>query len=237
MLKLLPKSINIFNSLLMSVCLYFFLCVCVNEHPAVISQLSKIVMSYQQHTTTIVTATEGEKFLKNAKSLCHTIEEIPDNILKIQYNMFLEKLLEIYNAMSQDELNEIKSIDVIKRFLRKNEKLYEGIEFIMHSISAACVAISVESIVESVVSIYETRQTKSRTLSDDRANYEMQIGYNGPDLAKADTMLKKAMDSYFKAHKQGKWHFTIDPNRLEHTVSKVVDKKIVKSSKMFFMDT
>ena len=62
--------------------------------------------------------------------------------------------------MSQDELNEIKSIDVIKRFLSKNEKLYEGIEFIMHSISAACVAISVESIVESVVSIYETRQTK-----------------------------------------------------------------------------
>ena len=52
MLKLLPKSINIFNSLLMSVCLYFF-CVCVNEHLAVISQLSRIVMSYQQHTTTI----------------------------------------------------------------------------------------------------------------------------------------------------------------------------------------
>ena len=60
---------------------------------------------------------------------------------------------------------------------------------ILHSISAACVAISVESIDESLVSIYETRQTKSRTLSDDRANYEMQIGYNGPDLAKADTML------------------------------------------------
>ena len=148
--------------------------------------------------------------------------------------MFLKKLLEIYNAMSQDELNEIKSIDVIKRFLSKNEKLYEGIEFIMHSISAACVAISVESIVESVVSIYETRQTKSRTLSDDRANYEMQVCYNGPNLAKADTMLEKAIDSYFKAHKQGKWHFTIDPNRLEHTVSKVVDKKIVKSSKMAF---
>ena len=103
----------------------------------------------------------------------------------------------------------------------------------MHSISAACVAISVESIVESVVSIYETRQTKSRTLSDDRANYEMQIGYNGPDLAKADTMLKKAMDSYFKAHKQGKWHFTIDPNRLKYTVSKVVDKKWLNQARCF----
>ena len=179
-----------------------------------LANLKDTILKLKARGVTIVAATEGEKFLKNAKSLCHTIEEIPDNILKMQHNLFLKKLLEIYNTMSQDELNEIKSIDVIKRFLSKNEKLYEGIEFIMHSISAACVAISVESIVESVVSIYETRQTKSRTLSDDRANYEMQIGYNGPDLAKADTMLKKAMDSYFKAHKQGKWHFTIDPNRL-----------------------
>ena len=45
------------------------------------------------------------------------------------------------------------------------------------------------------------------------------------------------MDSYFKAHKEGKWHFTIDPNRLEYTVSKVVDKKMENSSKIFFMDT
>ena len=74
-------------------------------------------------------------------------------------------------------------------------------------------------------------------MSDDRANYEMHIGYNGPDLAKADTMLKRAMNSYFKAHKQGKWHFTINPNRLEYTVSKVVDKKMKNSSKMFFIDT
>ena len=33
-------------------------------------------------------------------------------------------------------------------------------------------------------------------------NYEMHIGYNGPDLAKADTMLKKAMNSYFKPIKK-----------------------------------
>ena len=202
-----------------------------------LANLKDTILKLKARGVTIVAATEGEKILKNAKSLCHTIEEIPDNILKMQHNLFLKKLLEIYNSMSQDKLNEIKSIDVIKRFLSKNEKLYEGIEFIMHSISAACVAISVESIVESVVSIYETRQTKSRTLSDDRANYEMQVCYNGPNLAKADTMLEKAMDSYFKAHKQGKWHFTIDPNRLKYTVSKVVDKKMVKSSKMFFMDT
>ena len=80
------------------------------------------------------------------------------NILIKQHTLFPKKILKIHNTKSQDELNEIKSIDVIKIFLGTNEKLYEGIEFIMHSISTACVAISVESIVESLATIYETSQ-------------------------------------------------------------------------------
>ena len=71
-------------------------------------------------------------------------------------------------------------------------------------------------------------------MSDDRANYEMHIGYNGPDLAKADTMLKKGNEFILQTHKEVKWHFSINPNRLEYTVSKVVDKKKENSSKMFF---
>ena len=123
-----------------------------------LANLKDTILKLKARGVTIVAATEGEKIVKNAKSLCHTIEEISDNILKKQITLFLKKLLEMYNTKSQDELNEIKSIDVIKRLLGTNEKLYEGIEFIMHSISTACVAISVESIVESLVSIYETSQ-------------------------------------------------------------------------------
>ena len=62
----------------------------------------------------------------------------------------------------------------------------------------------------------------------------MHIGYNGPDLAKADTMLKKGNELILQIHKEVKWHFSINPNRLEYTVSKVVDKKNENSSKMFF---
>ena len=131
----------------------------------------------------------------------------------------------------------IKNIDIINTFLNTNEMLYEGVEFIMHAISAACVAISVESIVESVVSMYENRQTKFRNLGEDRANHEMQIGCNGTNLAKCDRLLEKTMNSYFETHKQGKWHFTINHSRLEYSVSKVIDKKIATSSKLFFMDT
>ena len=53
----------------------------------------------------------------------------------------------------------------------------------------------------------------------------MQIGINGPSLAKSDNVLEKALNNYFKAHKQGKWHFTMDPKRIEYKVSKTVDSK------------
>ena len=98
-----------------------------------LANLKDTILKLKARGVTIVAATEGEKFVKNAKSLCHTIEEISDNILKKQITLFLKKLLEMYNTKSQDELNEIKSIDVIKRFLGTNEKLYKGIEFIIYA--------------------------------------------------------------------------------------------------------
>ena len=79
-----------------------------------LANLKDTILKLKARGVTIVAATEGEKFVKNAKSLCHTIEEISDNILKKQITLFLKKLLEMYNTKSQDELNEIKSIDVIK---------------------------------------------------------------------------------------------------------------------------
>ena len=88
-----------------------------------LANLKYTILKLKARGVTIVAATEGEKFVKNAKSLCHTIEEISD-ILKKQITLFLKKLLEMCNTKSQDELNEIKSIDVIKRFLGTNEKLF-----------------------------------------------------------------------------------------------------------------
>ena len=116
-------------------------------------------------------------------------------------------------------------------------KLYEGIEIIMHTIAAASVAISCESIVQSVVSIYENRQNKFRTITDDRANFEMQIGVNGPNLSQADILLENTLDKYFPEHKKGKWHFTMDSTKIAYVISKTVDSLKNKPSKLSFMDT
>ena len=43
----------------------------------------------------------------------------------------------------------------------------------MHAIGSASVIMSVESVVESIVSMYENRQSKFRNLGEDRENNDM----------------------------------------------------------------
>ena len=37
--------------------------------------------------------------IESAKSLCHTIDDVPDNVLKAQHTVFLKKLLNTYNGI------------------------------------------------------------------------------------------------------------------------------------------
>ena len=80
----------------------------------------------------------------------------------------------------------------------------------MHVICVASVVMSVESVVESIVSMYENRQSKFRNLGEDRGNNEMMIAVNGPNIAHAHHILEKSLNIYFRHHKNGKWHFTMD---------------------------
>ena len=58
-----------------------------------LANLKDTILKLKARGVTIVAATEREKFVKNAKSLCHTIEEISDNILKKQITLFLKNYL------------------------------------------------------------------------------------------------------------------------------------------------
>ena len=64
----------------------------------------------------------------------------------------------------------------------------------MQCISTAVVKISVESVVESLVSRYENHFDSGRQLNEDRALDEMEISENGPELVKADVVLTAAMN-------------------------------------------
>ena len=71
--------------------------------------------------------------------------------------------------------------------------------------------MSVESVVETVVSRYEKHFDKSRKLDEEQALDEMEISENGPNLFKAGPLLLISMDKYWKKQTvSGKWHFVKD---------------------------
>ena len=51
---------------------------------------------------------------------------------------------------------------------------------VIHILSVASVAMSVESVVESHVSMYESRINKQTNVSEERGRREMHISLNGP---------------------------------------------------------
>ncbi len=89
------------------------------------------------------------------------------------------------------------------------------------------------------VQIYEARVNKQRNIEDDRARNEMQLSFNGPVFCKH--VVKNAMTQYWRkeSKKSSFWHFIRKTERIqlnEFEVSKVVDRKMQKNSKLPFMD-
>ena len=69
---------------------------------------------------------------------------------------------------------------------------------------------SCESVLESFVSRYENHFDVRRSTDEDTSNQEFEIAVNGPNLAHCDTVVKEAMDQYWKSKsKDGviEWHF------------------------------
>ena len=91
---------------------------------------------------------------------------------------------------------------------------------------------------ESLVSRYEVHFDKTRQLTEENALNEMEIAENGPSIFRADRLLEKAMDSYWKSTtKKGVWHFVrsteIDFSRRQ---GKTVSRLLKEGSKFPVMD-
>ena len=102
-------------------------------------------------------------------------------------------------------------MNLLQDLISSDLKLYEGVEITIQALLCASVKMSVESVVETVVSRYEKHFNKSRKLNEEQALDEMEISENGPNLFKADPLLQISMDKYWKKQTvSGKWHFVKD---------------------------
>ena len=160
--------------------------------------------------------------------------------LKKQFDLFLEKLIEVISKYSVEELRSptFDNKILLKKLFSPTEKHFEGIELIMHSLAVSCVKVSCESVLESFVSQYEHHFGIRRTMDEESANEEFNICSNGPELANSDSVIKDALDSYWAGKS---WHFYrsyVDKSKLNTYVegSKVLDKLSGRKSGLSVMN-
>ena len=176
----------------------------------------------------------GAEFLKASRQVTGTLDDISD--VEIRENF--AKFLKVIEAKTKDrDESKLDSKSLIKLLLSEHD-LYSGVELTLHCIVTAAVKISVESVVESLVSRYETHFDKKRQLKEIHALEEMEIAENGPELVHADKILTKAMSEYWAENSvDGKWHFCHKSNdiRTYSNNSKVVQKLLNTKPKFPFM--
>lgn len=146
----------------------------------------------------------AQTYLEAVKRLT-SLDGIPDIEIMENFRKFCKTLSEYVREKNIDVLS---SSAIIKDFLRSSLNLFDGVELSIHIVCVGAVKLSVESVVESIISKYETHFNKSRQMTEEHALEELEISENGPCFVKADPVLRAAMNRYWGDHKDGgQWHF------------------------------
>ena len=190
-----------------------------------------------------VAVTQGPLFVQAVRGVpVRSLNNVSDDELKRQYREFLKRLEESTMQYSIEQLRATDPKDIVKLFLDPENGLFNEIEMIMQAISVCCVKVSCESVLESLVSIFENHYDVRRNMNEKSTSEEFMIAINGPNLSHADAVIKEAMNSYWNSRQsgQGTWHFfrtTALEQLKDHTGgSRVLQRMLNKPSKLPFMD-
>ena len=207
------------------------------ENVRIICDLKSLAVQIHARGAMATGLTNGRRFLKAVRAMTSSVGDISD--VDILENF--KKLVGVLERMtSGKDLERVTSLSLLKELLSSDNNLSEGIELSLHCICCAAVKVSVESIVESMISVYENHFDSKRQLTEEHALEEMQIAQSEPQLVKADLLLKAAMDRYWKS-KAGTnaWHFVrrgTDVRDFCSNQSKVVSRELRQASKLPFME-
>ena len=184
-----------------------------------------------------VAALQCKAFIEKSRDISPQVSDISDQELRLQFMDFLRKLEALVDDVDEDDLN---SMEIFRAFLSTEHKLYVDVELVVQIMCDAATSMSVESVVESWVSIYEGHSNKHRPISNDRAEQEVCLAVNGPLLQHADPVIKAALKDMYKDTKDTRnrgGRFVRRNNNIEdYAVSKSVDSFVNQpNSKPFMM--
>jgi hypothetical protein len=116
------------------------------------------------------------------------LQRADEQEIRMQYREYLRRL-EILSKLPANR--GLSDMELLELFLHPdNQHLYENVEAILSVMSRAALLISVESIVESWISVMEHHASQRRTLGEMMLHEEMVIAINGPILVHCDSIVK-----------------------------------------------
>ena len=138
-------------------------------------------------------------------------------------------------------MEELDSREVFKKFFSTKDKLYEGIQVVLHVSAVAATKSSCESVLESYVSQYEYTSTHRKNFGEEGINDTFVEGINdtfeivkkGPCISKCDKVVRMSLNKYFEDKNVIGWHFV---TKSPFTTSKTVDSIEKRTSLLPFMD-
>ena len=151
------------------------------------------------------------------------------------FTVFLKHLNSMMQGESNSKLEATDPRDYLKKLFAIDRKLYQGCELILQVLAVAITKSSVESYIESYVSVYEYHFNQRRTLSEENMNAEMTVAVNGPKETNCDKLVESSLNAYFSSNN---WRFfrKDDPRNIEYTFgSPVLDKLNSEKNKLPFM--
>ena len=202
----------------------------------VLLDLKSLSMKIKSSGAPHVASIQAKHFIDKSRLVVPSLSDVSNQEIRLQFRDFL-RVLE--NQMDDIESEKLDSMEIFRLLLCPNLNLYINIESIVHILCTAATTMSVESVVESWVSIYESHSNKHRPISNDRAEMEVCLAVNGPLLQHADPLIKKAIKEIYKDSKDVNnrdGHFVRrNQNIADYSVSKSVDSFVKqKIQKPFF---
>ena len=140
------------------------------EHLRTLLDMESLAMKLKLRGASQIVDLESKKFIETAKTVAVELKEFEDEELRIQYRTFLRRLESVVDEIDEEDLNSMK---IIQHFLASRNNLYLDIDLILHAISTAAVIKSVESVIESWVSVSESRSHNKRSISEERLCNEL----------------------------------------------------------------
>ena len=199
------------------------------EDSRILSDWNSLAVKLKSRSPAYLFILEKGSYVEASQRMDRNLKSIETTSIEAQFKVFLKRLDIETKLISVEDLESSDPKHIIKTFM-KREDLYDGIEIIMQATAVSAIKLSVESIVESFISVYNLHNNKLRPMEEETVDDEMMIHLNGPEIGECDKILKLALDKHFNGKS---WHFTTQ-NNIFKTHGKAVTSVLSKKSKLPF---